>query len=95
MFGRPAAFVGGRMFASLHRESMVVRLAPTELAAFLALPGAGPFEPMPGRPMTRYAVVPGLILMDEPLLPDWLGRALAFTRGLPPRSDGSPSGVAR
>ena len=85
MFGWPAAFVGGRMFASLHRESVVIRLEPAQLAAFLLLPGARPFEPMPGRPMTGYALVPVAMLADEPELGAWLDRALAFTRGLPPK----------
>jgi hypothetical protein len=73
------------MFAGLHTESMVVRLGPAELVAFLELPGSRPFEPMPGRPMTGYAVVPGPILADERELRAWLERALAFTRGLPPK----------
>lgn len=85
MFGWPAAFVAGRMFASLHRDSMVVRLGSAELATFLALPGARPFEPMPGRPMSGYAVVPAAMLADEPGLRIWLERALAFTRALPPK----------
>ncbi len=85
MFGWPAAFVNGRMFASLHTDSMVVRLGPAELAAFLELPGSRPFEPMPGRPMTGYAVVPAPMLADEPELRAWLERALTFTRGLPPK----------
>ena len=85
MFGWPAAFVGGRMFAGLHRDTMVVRLGTAELAAFLALPGARPFEPMPGRPMTGYAVVPEAMLADEPEIRAWLQRSLAFTRTLPPK----------
>ena len=85
MFGWPAAFVGSRMFASLHRESVVIRLEPDQLAAFLLLPGASPFEPMPGRPMTGYALVPLSMLADEPELRAWLDRALAFTRALPPK----------
>jgi TfoX/Sxy family transcriptional regulator of competence genes len=85
MFGWPAAFVGGRMFASLHADSVVVRLGPADLAALLELPGSRPFEPMPGRPMTGYAVVPGGMLADEAELRAWLERALTLTRSLPPK----------
>ncbi len=85
MFGWPAAFVGGRMFTSLHRESVVIRLEPAQLAEFLLLPGAHPFEPMPGRPMTGYALAPVPMLADEPELRVWLERALAYTRTLPPK----------
>ena len=85
MFGWPSAFVASRMFAGLHKDSIVVRLSPADLATFLALPGARPFEPMPGRPMTGYALVPATMLADEPELRTWLERALLFTRSLPPK----------
>ena len=83
MFGWPAAFVGGNMFASLHREALVLRLPPDELEQVLAL-GGRPFEPMPGRPMRGYVVVPGALLADEPVLAGWVARSLAFGRTLPP-----------
>jgi len=85
MFGWPSAFVAGRMFTGLHKDSIVIRLDRADLATFLALPGARPFEPMPGRAMTGYAVVPQSMLADEPELRRWLDRSLVFTRGLPPK----------
>src|SRR5690348_3631491 len=73
MFGYPAAFVNGNMFAGLHTSNMVVRLPEAPLREFLALDGAKPFEPMPGRPMKGYAVVPPALLADKPALSAWLG----------------------
>lgn len=84
MFGWPAAFVGGNMFASLHREAFILRLPREELDEVLAL-GGRPFEPMPGRPMKGYVVVPWAILEDDSELAEWVGRALAFGRSLPPK----------
>jgi TfoX/Sxy family transcriptional regulator of competence genes len=84
MFGWPAAFVGGNMFAGLHREALIVRLPEADLEALQAL-GGRPFEPMPGRPMKGYAVVPDDLLADEPELARWLERALAHGRSLPPK----------
>ena len=50
MFGYPAAFFQGQMFASLFADNMIVRLPDDERARLLAVEGASPFEPMPGRP---------------------------------------------
>ena len=58
MFGYPALFVGGNLATGLFAESWMVRLAPDDLATLLALPGAGPFTPMPGRTMKGYGTLP-------------------------------------
>ena len=83
MFGYPAAFVNGNMFAGLFQDQMFARLAPS---ARLALEGAhGPlaFEPMPGRPMKAYTRVPDAVLADEAAVADLLAGALAFAAALP------------
>jgi TfoX/Sxy family transcriptional regulator of competence genes len=80
MFGYPCAFVHGNMFAGLHQESMVLRLSEAERAA---MPGARPFEPLPGRVMREYVVVPTGILSSGPELRAWAGRALAYAASLP------------
>src|SRR3954451_22398613 len=57
MFGYPAAFVGGNMATGLFADRWVVRLPEEEIAPAKAS-GAEGFEPMPGRPMTGFVVVP-------------------------------------
>jgi TfoX/Sxy family transcriptional regulator of competence genes len=84
MFGWPSAVVGGNMFAALHRDAFVLRLAPDDLRELEGL-GGRPFEPMPGRPMRGYLVVPETVLADEAALSAWVGRALTFGRSLPPK----------
>jgi TfoX/Sxy family transcriptional regulator of competence genes len=76
MFGYPAVFVNGNMFAGLHEERLVIRLPDAERAEFMALPGAVPFEPMPGRPMKEYVVAPAALLGNPEGLRAWLDRAL-------------------
>lgn len=83
MFGYPALFVGGNLATGLFADTWMVRLAPADLDALLALPGAAPFAPMPGRTMTGYATLPADVVGDDPPLDDWLGRALAFAATLP------------
>jgi hypothetical protein len=83
MFGYPACFADGHMFTSLFRDRWVVRL-PADALAELALLGGSGFEPMPGRPMTGYALLPP-DLADADAAHPWLSRALAYTRTLPPK----------
>lgn len=84
MFGFPAAFVGGNMATGLFRDEWVVRLPDAEIDAAKAA-GAGPFEPMPGKPMKGYARLPADVVADEARLDAWIRRAIALGRSLPPK----------
>ncbi len=83
MFGYPAAFVGGHMFAGLFQEDMFVRLSSKDQQELLKRPGARPFEPMPGHAMREYAVVPTAMLKQPDQLRGWLLKAFAHAKGLP------------
>ena len=85
MFGYPALFVGGYHVTGLHRATWVVRLAETDRAELLAIPGAGPFEPMPGRAMGGYAVLPPEVVADDDAVRGWVDRAIEHARSLPPK----------
>jgi TfoX/Sxy family transcriptional regulator of competence genes len=81
MFGYPAIFVGGNMCAGLFQDRMFARLPAPDAEA---LPGgAQPFEPMPGRPMKGYALIPDEVLADEDRLTETLAKAVSFTAALP------------
>ena len=83
MFGYPAMFVQGNMCAGVFQEQIFARLSPADRAA---LPGGGAdFEPMPGRPMKGYALIPDDTLADEAALAAELAKAVAFTATLPPK----------
>ncbi len=85
MFGYPAAFVGGHMTTCLHEQRWIVRLPGDARVELLALPGATLFEPMTGRPMKEYVVLPPAIVGDREALEGWVDRAIAFVRTLPPK----------
>src|SRR5438477_12522186 len=56
MFGYPALFLNGRMFAGTFQDKIVVKFGDDR-----SIPGAKTAkgsEPMPGRPMTGFFVVP-------------------------------------
>jgi len=86
MFGYPAAFVGGHLATCLHEDRWIVRLPAEGRSELLAMPGSGPFEPMPGRPMKEYVVLPAGIAADPVDLDAWVDRAIAHVRTLPPKT---------
>ena len=86
MFGMPAAFLNGNMFACLFGERMGLRLPEEARSELAAKEGGGLLEPMPGRPMKEYALVPPAILADEAQLNVWLARAVAHAQTLPAKA---------
>jgi len=85
MFGYPAAFVGGRMFAGLFQNSLVLKLAAEDRAE-LSRRGATAFEPMPSRPMGEFVVAPATLVAKPGELVPWLARAEAYVRTLGPKA---------
>ena len=83
MFGYPAAFACGNMFMGLHQENLILRLPEPQRAELLSLDGASVFEPMPGRPMREYVVVPPALLSDLEAIRSWAARALEYGASLP------------
>jgi hypothetical protein len=85
MFGYPCCFRNGHLLAGLFQDKMFVRLSVGDLAEFLALDGTGLFEPMPGRPMREYAVLPARLHQARAELLSWLERSLVYVETLPPK----------
>ena len=86
VFGYPAAFINGQMFAGLHQDNLILRLPDDDRKSFLQHTGAKVFEPMPGRPMREYVVVPPPMLKSKAQLKTWFGKALAYAKSLPPKT---------
>jgi TfoX/Sxy family transcriptional regulator of competence genes len=91
MFGYPAAFVGGNMFMGLHQENLILRLPEQHRSEFHSIRGASVFEPMPGRPMREYVVVPEAMLSNSSALRVWTGRSLEYAASLPSKKAKSPA----
>jgi TfoX/Sxy family transcriptional regulator of competence genes len=85
MFGCPAAFINGNMLAGVHQESVLVRL-PEEARRAALEKGWCPFEPMPGRVMREYVVLPNAVVSKKATLDSWLAQALAYAASLPPKA---------
>jgi TfoX/Sxy family transcriptional regulator of competence genes len=83
MFGYSCVFAKGHMFTGLHEAGMVLRLPKEQRAEFFRLKGAEQFEPMPGRVMREYVVVPRVLLNAPEQLRGWVEKSLAYVSSLP------------
>lgn len=95
MFGYSCVFAKGNMFAGLHEAGMVLRLPDEQRAEFLRLKGAEQFEPMPGRVMREYVLVPRVLLNAPDQLRAWVEKSLAFVLSLPAKPKKGPGGARR
>lgn len=85
MFGQLAAFVNGNMFMGLFGDDVFARLRQADREAELA-EGGSAFEPMAGRPVREYVVLPGAWREDEPeRVHEWAARSLDHAEELPPK----------
>jgi len=85
MFGYPCAFVNGQMLIGVLGDRIMLRLSDQDRTQFLKLPGAKPFEPMPGRPMREYVELPPNIMNSPAQLKRWLKLGLEYVGTLPPK----------
>jgi len=85
MFGNLAAFVNGNMFLALFGARVAVRLGDADRSELMGKKGSGPFEPMPGRPMTEYVLLPEAWRTQPKQARAWTERSLAYAAALPPK----------
>lgn len=85
MFGNLAGFANGHMFTGVFGDSVFVRLGETDRATLLAEEGAVQFEPMEGKPMREYVVLPAAWADSTSDALPWVQKALAFVRAMPPK----------
>ncbi|MEK6795806.1 MAG: TfoX/Sxy family protein [Spirochaetota bacterium] len=64
MFGCPASFVNGSMFAGVHGARLFVRLSEQERSALMDAGDARPFEPMKERVMKEHVALSETITAD-------------------------------
>ena len=86
MFGYPAAFINGNLFAGLHQETLMVRLSEADRDRARSDLQAEAFEPMPGRAMREYMVLPDHVVAEPIELGKWVERSIAYALSLPPKA---------
>jgi TfoX/Sxy family transcriptional regulator of competence genes len=86
MFGHPVHFINGNMFAGVFGDDIFIRLREDDKRRLLAENDeVSMFEPIAGRPMREYVVLPESIHGDSQELNQWLERSFRFVRSLPPK----------
>jgi TfoX/Sxy family transcriptional regulator of competence genes len=85
MFGYPALFLNGNMFAGTFQDKVVARLAEDARTRALKA-GAKQFEPMAGRPMREYVVVPSADVAKPATLAKWIEQARTYALTLPEKT---------
>jgi TfoX/Sxy family transcriptional regulator of competence genes len=86
MFGYPAYFINGYMFAGLHGDNLFLRLSDADIAtAKKSFKGIDDFAPMPSRPMKGYVVLSKTVYLDGKLFGEMIAKSIAYTSTLPPK----------
>ena len=75
MFGMPVLKAGDKVFAGTFGDAMTFKLGPDDLEKPRTLTGVEPFEPMQGRPMKEWVLLP---LAHAKRWPDLAERAFRY-----------------
>jgi len=85
MFGNISAFVNGNMFFGIFGDDSFLRLSEEDRIELLKNKGASMLEPMKGKPIKDYVVVPGTWRDRPETLSSWISKALEWSSMLPPK----------
>ncbi len=83
MFGYPCSFVNGNMFMGLFADDLFLRLPEGDREEFLMIEGARQLEPMPGKPMKEYVVIPEGMFSKPDEIHRWIDKSLSYLLSLP------------
>ena len=87
MFGYPAYFINSNMFVGLFADQLFVRLSPDQLSELRKVyPAIANLEPMPGRPMKDYYVLPRELYSRPADLAAIISESAEHTRTLAPKA---------
>ena len=86
MFGQWALFLRGHMFTGVFQDDIFVRIRPEEQDMVRELSDEiEQFEPLKGRAMKEYLVLPPAIVEDKQTLISVLNRSIDFVSTFPPK----------
>lgn len=96
MFGCPAYFVNNNMFTGVHQDNIILRLSENGRKKIQdKYDEAEPFEPMKGRVMKEYIVVPEVVYSDSDEFNHWLKQSYEYVSQLPPKQNKKKKGKKR
>ena len=86
MFGCPAYFVNNNMFAGVHQDNLFIRLSEEDREEVSSTyDEVVQFEPVEGRRMREYVVLPDSLCSDPDTFQKWLNRSYQYVSSLPPK----------
>ncbi len=85
MFGNISAFVNGNMFFGVFGDDLFVRLSSEDQWELLKNKGSSMLEPMKGKPMKDYVVLPKTWRVKPETLRSWISKSLEWSSKLPPK----------
>lgn len=83
MFGNVSAFVNGNMLIGVFGNDLFLRLSGEDREELLNEKGASLFEPMKGKPMKEYILIPRSWRSQPATVRPWVSRSLAWASKLP------------
>jgi TfoX/Sxy family transcriptional regulator of competence genes len=88
VFGYPTYFINGNMFVGVHGDKLFLRLSDADIAKIKKNSGdVTAFEPVAGKAMKGYVVLPKSIYNDDKLFGEWLDKSVKYVSSLPPKQD--------
>jgi TfoX/Sxy family transcriptional regulator of competence genes len=86
MFGYPAYFIKGKMFVGVHGDKLWLRLSDADIAEITKdCKDVVAFEPMPGRPIKGYVVLPKTVYSSDKVFAEYLKNSMQYASSLPPK----------
>lgn len=86
MFGYACAFVRGNFWTGLFEDQMVVRLPEGLHRQFPEVADAAAFDPMGGRPMKGWFLIPPAVVANDTALLRFLNATFEAVRALPAKA---------
>ncbi len=84
MFGYPAFFVNGNLFVGVHSDKLFLRLPDDDGASIKnRFKDVTNFEPLPGRAMKGYVILPKSLYSNDSVFKEWLDKSIKYASALP------------
>jgi TfoX/Sxy family transcriptional regulator of competence genes len=84
MFGFPAYFINGNMFTGTFEENLFLRLSEGDRNKItMKNTDVKPFEPMKGRAMKEYVVLPQSLYKNKKDFSHWVNKSIEYVTSLP------------
>ncbi len=84
MFGSTVYFANGNMFIGVHEDHIFLRLPEAGRKELLSrFNDAAQFEPMKGRPMREYMIIPPVLYENKEAFDRWIEQSMDYTTILP------------